>query len=205
MGEYSLVQTQQMKTVWSKLIILQIPGRSRWWLLIGLAVIIVNGCAGTQSRSIPTRADSSDVQAQVHPGSQSATTANGIGGRVEHRLRSKVRQWEGTPHRMGGSTRRGVDCSGFVHRLYQDFFGQQIPRSTALLVKSGRPISKKQLRTGDLVFFKVPNKGRHVGIYLSRSEFAHASTSNGVTISNIEDHFWRRYYWTARRYRSAPN
>jgi cell wall-associated NlpC family hydrolase len=106
---------------------------------------------------------------------------------------------------MGGTTRLGIDCSGFVHRLYQDFFGQQIPRSTALLVKSGRPISKNQLRTGDLVFFKVPNKGRHVGIYLSRSEFAHASTSNGVTISSIEDHHWRRCYWTARRYRSTPN
>jgi cell wall-associated NlpC family hydrolase len=193
-----------MHTMWSKPYTLQIPGRGLWWLLIGLVVIMACGCAGTQSRSIPTRADSRNEQSQLHPESQSATGANDP-GRVEQRLRSKVRQWEGTPHRMGGSSRRGVDCSGFVHRLYRDIFAQQIPRSTALLVKSGRPIGKNNLRTGDLVFFKVPHKGRHVGIYLSRSEFAHASTSKGVTISSLEDHYWRRCYWTARRYRNTPN
>jgi cell wall-associated NlpC family hydrolase len=190
--------------MWSKPYISQIPGRGLWWLLIGLVAIVVCGCAGTQSRSITTRADSTDEQIQLHPGSQSATAAIDP-GRVEQRLRSKVRQWEGTPYRMGGSSRRGVDCSGFVHRLYRDIFVQQIPRSTALLVKSGRPIGKNKLRTGDLVFFKVPHKGRHVGIYLSRMEFAHASTSKGVTISSLEDHYWYRCYWTARRYRSTPN
>jgi cell wall-associated NlpC family hydrolase len=192
-----------IKTMWSELFILQIPGRRRRWLLIGLAFILVHGCAGTQSRSIPARTGSSDAQAQVHSESQSAATANDL-RLVEQRLRSTVQQWKGTPHRLGGSSRRGVDCSGFVHRLYWDIFDQQIPRSTALLVKSGRTIGKNQLRSGDLVFFKVPYKGRHVGIYLSRSEFAHASTTKGVTISSLEDHYWRRCYWTARRYRSAP-
>lgn len=106
---------------------------------------------------------------------------------------------------MGGATRRGIDCSGFVQRLYQDIFGRWIPRSTALQVKFGQTIGSHQLQTGDLVFFRVPGKGRHVGIYLSRSEFAHASTSKGVTISSLEDHFWRRAYWTARRYLNTEN
>jgi lipoprotein Spr len=106
---------------------------------------------------------------------------------------------------MGGESRRGIDCSGFVQRLYRDLFGRRIPRSTALQVKSGRPVGSGQLRTGDLVFFKVPGKGRHVGIYLSRSEFAHASTSQGVMISNLEEYFWRQTYWTARRYLNNPD
>jgi len=129
----------------------------------------------------------------------SAATAQDRSG-VEQRLRAEVRQWQGTPHRMGGESRRGIDCSGFVQRLYRDIYGRWIPRSTALQVKSGRPVGQHQLRTGDLVFFNVPEKSRHVGIYLGRSEFAHASTSKGVIISSLEDRFWRRAYWTARRY-----
>ena len=123
----------------------------------------------------------------------------------EQRLRFEVRQWEGTPHKLGGSGHQGIDCSGFVQRLYRNVYGRHIPRSTALQVKSGRPVGKDRLRTGDLVFFRLPHKGRHVGIYLSRSEFAHASTSKGVIISSLQDRFWRRSYWTARRYLNAPD
>ena len=106
---------------------------------------------------------------------------------------------------MGGESRRGIDCSGLVQRLYRDIFGRRIPRSTNLQVKSGRPVGRHHLRTGDLVFFKVPGKGRHVGIYLGCSEFAHGSTSKGVMISNLEDPFWRQSYWTARRYLNNPD
>lgn len=106
---------------------------------------------------------------------------------------------------MGGQSRGGIDCSGFVQRLYQDIYGRRIPRSTALQVKSGQPVGLHQLHSGDLVFFKVPEKGRHVGIYLGRSEFAHASTNKGVIISSLEDRFWRQAYWTARRYLDHPN
>jgi cell wall-associated NlpC family hydrolase len=190
----------------SKLSISQILDRRLLWWLIGLVVVVAAGCAGTPSRA-STRAESFDGKARIHSEPPPAATAKAENdlGPVEQRLRSEVRKWEGTPHRVGGATRRGIDCSGFVQRVYQDIYGRQIPRSTALQVKSGRPISKNKLRTGDLVFFKVPSKGRHVGIYLGQSEFAHASTSKGVTISSLEDHFWRRSYWTARRYLNAPN
>ena len=106
---------------------------------------------------------------------------------------------------MGGTNRHGIDCSVCVQRLYRDLFDRQIPLTTALQSKSGRWIGKEQLRTGDLVFFKVPYKGRHVGIYLSEMEFAHASTSRGVTISSLEEVYWRQTYWTARRYLNAAN
>ena len=124
---------------------------------------------------------------------------------IEQKIRSEVLQWQGTPHRMGGTNQRGIDCSGFVQRLYRDLFERQIPRTTALQVQSGRWIDKQQLRTGDLVFFKLPYKGRHVGVYVGKAEFAHASTSHGVTISSLEEVYWRRSYWTARRYLSAAH
>jgi cell wall-associated NlpC family hydrolase len=171
-------------------------------VLLAVAVAVA-GCAGAASRpAVPTRADSTDDKARIHSRMHVAASAARAQDRsgVEQRLRAEVRQWQGTPHCMGGESRRGIDCSGFVRRLYRDIYGRRIPRSTALQVKSGRAVGQNQLRTGDLVFFRVPGKGRHVGIYLGRSEFAHASTSKGVIVSSLEDRFWRRAYWTARRY-----
>ena len=186
--------------MWIKLFQMRIPGR--WWLAIGLTVIMATGCAGAS----PGPA-SAGAPAQVGPEARNSMPAAAQEPlrSPEQRLRFEVRQWEGTPHKLGGSGHQGIDCSGFVQRLYRNVYGRHIPRSTALQVKSGRPVGKDRLRTGDLVFFRLPHKGRHVGIYLSRSEFAHASTSKGVIISSLQDRFWRRSYWTARRYLNAPD
>jgi cell wall-associated NlpC family hydrolase len=183
----------------SKSFQIRIPGR--WWLLIGLTVIMAAGCAGTP-QDPPMPASPASNGAPVGPEARNSMPA-AAPKRIrspEQRLRFEVRQWEGTPHKMGGAGHQGIDCSGFVQRLYRNVFGRHIPRSTSLQVKSGRPVGKDRLRTGDLVFFRLPHKGRHVGIYLGRSEFAHASTSKGVIISSLQDRFWRRSYWTARRY-----
>ncbi len=173
--------------------------RRQRWILIGLLTMVIAGCAGAPLH--PSTSPGSHEARIEYPQKiqASATTANHLSS-MEQRLRSEVRKWEGTPHRMGGASRRGVDCSGFVQRLYRDVFERRIPRSTVLQVQSGRPVGNHQLRAGDLVFFNVPDKGRHVGIYLGRSEFAHASTSRGVIISSLEERFWRQAYWTARRY-----
>jgi cell wall-associated NlpC family hydrolase len=149
-----------------------------WWLFIWFIIMTVSGCAG---RSLK---DTTNYDFVI----------------MEQKLRAEVGMWKGTPHQMGGTTRQGVDCSAFVQRLYQDVFNQRIPRTTHLQVKSGQLVEKDLLRMGDLVFFKYPLKGRHVGIYLDQGEFAHASTSKGVTISSLQNNYWRQFYWTARRY-----
>ena len=118
---------------------------------------------------------------------------------IERNIRSHMASWEGTPHRLGGTDRNGVDCSGFVMLAYNKLFDIQLPRSTAEQVKLGRHISKRKLSAGDIVFFLLPGKKRHVGIYLSRGEFVHVSSSKGVTLSNLNETYWRRAYWTARR------
>ena len=118
---------------------------------------------------------------------------------VEQQLRFLTREWQGTPYRMGGTSRRGVDCSGFVMTAYSDLFGIHLPRTTKAQVKTGFSVVQNQLQPGDLVFFRPPYKTRHVGIYLGRGEFAHASSSQGVTVSHLSNSYWRVAYWTARR------
>lgn len=117
---------------------------------------------------------------------------------VEHLLREEVDEWFGTPHRMGGEDKNGVDCSAFVLALYRDLFGVEIPRTTSAQVQVGEEVSPEELQPGDLVFFR-PGRSRHVGIYIQDGEFAHASESQGVTISRLDESYWDRAYWTSRR------
>ena len=117
----------------------------------------------------------------------------------EKRIIDEYKQWQGTRHKMGGTGSRGIDCSGFVKEIYREVFNIDLPRTTKEQVKLGKPVSFKKLKPGDLVFFKPPTYARHVGIFLSQSEFVHASKNKGVTVSRIDAHYWRKYYWTARR------
>ncbi len=118
---------------------------------------------------------------------------------IEKRILDEYRQWQGTRHRMGGTGSKGIDCSGFVKAVYRDVFNIDLPRTTREQVKQGKPLAFKELQPGDLVFFKPPTYARHVGIFLSQSEFVHASKNKGVTVSKIDAHYWGKYYWTARR------
>jgi len=118
---------------------------------------------------------------------------------IEQLLRSEANRWKGTPHRLGGNSRKGIDCSGFVSKLYKSLFNIRLPRSARDQARVGTPISRIKIRAGDLVFFLPPKKGRHVGIYLGKGEFVHASSTNGVMISNMTNPYWRKCYWKARR------
>ena len=118
---------------------------------------------------------------------------------IEKRLRREYRRWQGTQHRLGGSDSQGIDCSGFVRAVYKDVFDIDLPRTTRVQVRQGRAVPFEDLRAGDLVFFRPPSYPRHVGIYLGRSEFVHASKNKGVTVSKMDKHYWEKYYWTARR------
>ncbi len=118
---------------------------------------------------------------------------------IEERIREEYKRWQGTQHRMGETGSRGIDCSGFVRTVFKDVYNIDLPRTTKAQVKQGRPIPFKELQAGDLVFFKPPTYLRHVGIFLSDSEFVHASKNKGVTLSKIDKYYWGKYYWTARR------
>lgn len=123
---------------------------------------------------------------------------------IEQRIRTEYQSWKGIAHRYGGESRNGMDCSAFVRAMYQKLFNMDLPRSTKEQVLVGSPVKRKDLRAGDLVFFKPPYTPRHVGIYLSRNEFAHVSKDRGVIISVIGPDYWERYYWTGRRVLPFP-
>lgn len=127
-------------------------------------------------------------------------TSSAASEAIEARILDLYTTWESTPYRLGGSDRRGIDCSAYVKEVYDSAFGIDLPRTTLQQVGVGDPIKKHELQAGDLVFFLPSGKRtRHVGIYLSEGRFTHASTSQGVTTSYLDEAYWQRAYWTARR------
>ena len=116
-------------------------------------------------------------------------------------LSEHQQEWQGTRYRIGGNSKSGVDCSGFMQITFRDLFGIDLPRMTVDQAKEGTKISKSELRTGDLVFFNTgrgPN-GKHVGVYVKNGQFLHASTKGGVIYSDMDSPYWTKTFWQARR------
>ncbi|BEH72493.1 NlpC/P60 family protein [Edwardsiella tarda ATCC 23685] len=120
---------------------------------------------------------------------------------VVAQLNDQLQQWHGAPYRYGGLERNGVDCSGFVYRTFRDRFAIQLPRTTQEQTALGTRVARADLLPGDLVFFRTGRgeNGLHVGIYDTDDTFIHASTSQGVTRSSLDNVYWRNVYWQARR------
>jgi len=111
-----------------------------------------------------------------------------------------VYDWLGTPYRLGGDTQRGIDCSGFAFQLYDKVFNTVIGDNSRNIFSMVNPVNKEELKEGDLVFFKIKSRAiSHVGVYLGNDKFAHASSSRGVMISNLNEAYWKRYYYKGGR------
>lgn len=118
---------------------------------------------------------------------------------VSQHLNKQLNQWQGTPYRYGGNSRQGIDCSAFVQQTFANKFKVSLPRTTTQQANVGKKISRSHLKAGDLVFFKIRGASLHVGIYDKNNHFIHASTSQGVTRSSLDNSYWDKRYWQARR------
>lgn len=112
-----------------------------------------------------------------------------------------IEEWYGTTYRLGGTDKRGIDCSAFVQRLYSRVFNVSLFRTAAEQFNLCHSIwNKEELKEGDLVFFNIHTKRiSHVGIYLMNDYFVHSCSSQGVMISKLSDAYWKKYYAGAGR------
>lgn len=120
-----------------------------------------------------------------------------------HKLYIEAANWIGVPYRHGGNSKQGIDCSGLTNHLYKKVYHKKLKRSANdQRTQNCRPITKRKLKEGDLVFFhngKQKHMATHVGIYLKEGRFIHASISRGVIVSRLEEAYYKKCWMQGGR------
>lgn len=113
--------------------------------------------------------------------------------------------FQGTRYKYGGTTKKGMDCSGLI---YTSFLSEniQLPRVSRNMAKEGKMLRVNQINVGDLLFFQT-NKNKnvinHVGLVVeiapSTIKFIHSTTSRGVIVSSLNERYWNDAFVMAKR------
>lgn len=164
--------------------------------VILLCLLVIAGSLGNVGCASSVRYSST-----VSTGKESNADDNiGLGSRMS-RLIEAAESWLGTPYLFGGNSRRGIDCSALMVNVFREV-GLHLPRSSREQFATGSSISKASLAAGDLVFFNTSGKGvSHVGLYVGRGNFIHASSSRGVVRESLGQPYYRQHFLGARRIR----
>lgn len=117
--------------------------------------------------------------------------------RIAQQLTRSALRFLGVPYVFGGTSASGFDCSGFVQHVFS-MLGMTLPRTADAQYDFGHAATGGP-RAGDLVFFDTYGGVSHVGIYLGRGKFVHASSSHGVTVSRLSESYWAARYVGAKR------
>lgn len=107
-----------------------------------------------------------------------------------------IDEWYGTEYKYGGEDNTGIDCSAFSQKLYDEVYNVGLLRTSRQQHRESDHFKHiEDAMQGDLVFFRVRRfRISHVGVYLANGYFVHASSSQGVVISNLNDRYWHRRY-----------
>ena len=167
-----------------------------------ILILILSICFAScnSSKRVVTKKSKTTKTSKKRNSSPTAATSKTVVNIINH-----AKSFEGTRYKYGGTTKKGMDCSGLIVTAFkkEDIL---LPRTTADLSKRGDWIDVKEVKEGDLLFFATKKNNRkvnHVGIVKSSRpghvEFIHASSSRGVMISNLAERYWYQAYVQARR------
>lgn len=113
--------------------------------------------------------------------------------------------YSGVRYKYGGTTKKGMDCSGLLYVAFREN-DIALPRVSAAMANQGKRIRVNQVEKGDLLFFKTSRKGKkinHVGLVVAVEDdeikFIHASTSRGVIVSSLREGYWNYSFVKATR------
>ena len=161
-------------------------------LLLAIIALFMSSCGSSK-------------QASSNKSHTHETTSKSSGSSKTRKIISYAKTFKGTRYKYGGTSKKGMDCSGLVYTA----FGKEeikLPRVSRDMAKRGKPISLSKSAKGDLLFF-ITNKNKksinHVGLVISVKSgeilFIHSTTSKGVIISSMEERYWKSAFVKARR------
>jgi len=159
-----------------------------------LLILILIASVIASCRSYPRYRTQSSVTPRDQTAGKQLTTDDYL------RFSMILQEYLGRPYKSRSSYGEGLDCSLFTLEVYRRFNRTMLPRTSSEQYLEGRVVPRTRLKYGDLVFYKTDRKQiGHVGIYVNKNEFIHASTTRGVIISNMSEDYWSRRYIGARR------
>lgn len=196
-----------MSIVMMKQLLFHIRNLNQILILLTVGCLIITSCSKKQipfSSGSSVRANvSSEMQEFLNGGAEKKLDT---GRKKPAQIIKTAEKYIGTPHCMGGSTRKCMDCSGLTYVSFREN-KIEIPRRSQDQARYGRIIfNKTDLKKGDLVFFtqsyQTPDFITHVGIYAGNGRFIHASTSSGVIVTPLENPWWsQRFVFGTRVFR----
>lgn len=165
---------------------------------------IITKKTNTQTSSSP-RQTSPRSSTPPKSSSTSSHSSSSRSSSKANKIIDYAKKYQGVKYKWGGTSKSGMDCSGLT---YVSFKANDIilPRSSSALSKEGSKLSLKNVKKGDLLFFKTNKKKNaitHVGLIVdvkgNNIEFIHATTSRGVIISKLSENYWHNAFAEARR------
>lgn len=164
--------------------------------LLLLLLITFSSCKSSK-RVATTKSKTEKIDSRSRKSDLNSSKADKV---VDYALK-----FDGVKYKYGGTTRKGMDCSGLIVTSF-DSENISLPRTTGDLSTTGDWVDLKEVTKGDLLFFATRKNSRHVnhvGIvteaHNGNVEFIHASTSSGVIVSNLAEKYWYFAFVQARR------
>ncbi len=180
-----------------------------------MIALIMNGLVGCKSKDVfsyldnGTQPEKKILPIQKKYGAKLGVPPESIANIPLYKF---IDSWMGTPYKLGGETKKGIDCSFFTQFLYHDVYNNLIERTAEkqyMAPSTDKFIGQEFLREGDLLFFNKTGSQRepisHVGIYLGNNHFVHSTARassegfNGVQISNFKEAYWQKIFVAAGR------
>lgn len=168
-------------------------------LLLFLISVFFASCSKKQIPVSSVSFDKTEISAEMYQFlNDGAELKLDVGRKKPKKIIRTAEKYLGTPHCMGGTTKKCLDCSGLT---YISFAKNkiEIPRNSQEQARYGRIITNRNdLKKGDLVFFTKSYNSKdfitHVGICLGNNRFIHASTSNGVVVTPLDNPWWSQRF-----------
>lgn len=183
-----------------------------YFMLFLAAPLLISSCGHHRDIAKTETKKPEHAKTEAPPSHSSASSASKIEKKYASLLNVKedeisnvklyafIDDWYGVPYKYGGKNKSGIDCSNFTATLYNTIYNKSVTGSSASIFNQCKTVPKSDLKEGDLLFFKIDQEGiSHVGVYLQNNKFVHATTKKGVMIDDLDEAYYKKYFYKAGR------